>query len=223
MFGAFSKAIGQLSDPAMRRAVWAGMGVAIVVFAGLWTVIGYLLTNTALFEWGWLETVTDLLGGVATLVLTWLLFPGIISAVISLMLEGIAHAVEARHYPHLGQASGLPFSQSLVSSLRFLAVMIVLNMGMLVFLFLGPVFPFVFYGVNGYLLSREYFEMVAFRRVGPADARALRKAHQGPLLVAGVVIAFLLTVPLVNLLAPIIATAVMVHLFEAWRPHKGSV
>jgi uncharacterized protein involved in cysteine biosynthesis len=34
---------------------------------------------------------------------------------------------------------------------------------------------------------------------------------------AGLVTAFLLTVPFVNLVAPIIGTAAMVHLFEAWR------
>jgi uncharacterized protein involved in cysteine biosynthesis len=32
-----------------------------------------------------------------------------------------------------------------------------------------------------------------------------------------VVVAVLLTVPVVNLLTPIVGTAVMVHLFEAWR------
>lgn len=219
MFAAFSKAIGQLGDPAMRRAVWSGLIVAVVVFAALWSVIGYLLANTALFDWGWLETVTDILGGLATLILTWVLFPGIVSSVIALMLEGIAAAVEARHYPHLGPAPGLPFSQILATTLKFLAAMVLLNLAILVFLFVPPVFPFVFYGVNGYLLSREYFEMVAFRRLGPADARSLRKAHRGQLFVTGVVVAFLLTVPVVNLLAPVVATAVMVHLFEAWRPN----
>lgn len=219
MFSAFSRAIGQLGDPAMRRAMWAGLLVAIVVFAGLWSAIGYLLANTALFAWGWLETVTDLLGGLATLVLTWVLFPGIVSGVVAMMLEGIAAAVEARHYPHLAKAPGLPFSEALSTTLKFLAAMVVLNLAMLIFLFFPPVFPFVFYGVNGYLLSREYFEMVAFRRLGSADVRALRKAHRGSLFVVGVVVAFLLTVPGVNLLAPVVATAVMVHLLEAWREH----
>ncbi len=46
----------------------------------------------------------------------------------------------------------------------------------------------------------------------------MRKAHRGTLFLSGVVIAFLMTVPVVNLLAPVIATAAMVHLFEAWRP-----
>jgi uncharacterized protein involved in cysteine biosynthesis len=71
--------------------------------------------------------------------------------------------------------------------------------------------------VNGYLLSCEYFELVALRRLEAGDVRSLRKAYGGPLFMAGVLIAFLLTVPLVNLVAPVIGTAAMVHLFQRWR------
>ena len=78
-------------------------------------------------------------------------------------------------------------------------------------------FPFVFLGVNGYLISREYFELVALRRVGREDAKRIRLAHRNRLFLAGVGIAVLLAIPVVNLLAPVIATAVMVHLFEGWR------
>ena len=82
----------------------------------------------------------------------------------------------------------------------------------LLLFFLPPLYALIFYGVNGYLLGREYFEQVALRRLDPAAARMLRRAHQGQVLLAGVVIAFLLTVPLVNLIAPIVATAFMLHL-----------
>ena len=100
-------------------------------------------------------------------------------------------------------------------------------MVLLVFLLLGPLFllgpliPFVFYAVNGYLLGREYFELVAMRRLDPDAARRLRRAHRGELFVAGVVMAFLLTLPVVNLLAPVVITAAMVHLFEGWRKDLG--
>ena len=92
-----------------------------------------------------------------------------------------------------------------------------LNIVLLPFLLIPPVFPFVFYGVNGYLLGREYFELVALRRLGAREARALRLARRGPLILAGALVAVLLTIPVVNLVAPVVATAAMVHLFEAWR------
>lgn len=218
MLNALSKGVSQLGDKATRQILWLCIGLAIVVFIGLWSGIGYVLANTALFQWGWLETAVDVLGGLATGVLTWFLFPGVVSAVVGLFQDQIADCVETLHYPTLPKTQGPPFSDSLVSSLKFLGIFVVLNIAMLPFLLLGPLFPIIFYGVNGYLLSREYFELVAHRRMSPEDARALRKANQWRLMSLGVVVAFLLTVPVINLVIPIVATAAMIHLFQSWQP-----
>ncbi|NQV47218.1 MAG: EI24 domain-containing protein [Rhodospirillaceae bacterium] len=217
MIKAFVKACAQVSDPAARRVVLLSIGAAVMVFILLWVAIGFLLTSTSLFALGWLETAIDLLGGLATGVLTWLLFPAVITTVIGLFLEDIAAIVEARHYPDLSPAIAAPIMDTVLTTLKFLGVLIAVNLMVLPFLLTGPLFPFVFYAANGYLLSREYFELVALRRLGAAEARTLRKAHQMTLFISGVVIALMLTVPVVNLLAPIIATAMMVHLFEGWR------
>ena len=217
MIKAFIKATDQISDPRARRVIWRSLATALVAFIVLWSIIGFLLANTSLFAIGWLETAIDLLGGLATGIITWLLFPAIISALIGLFLDDIAQAVEDRHYPTLPAASGLPVGEAVLTALRFLGLMLLLNLLLLPFLLVPPLFPFVFYSVNGYLLSREYFELVALRRLSSEDARTLRKRYSLKLFLAGVVIAFLLTVPVVNLLAPIIATGAMVHLFESFR------
>ncbi len=223
MIDAFVKAIAQLNDSAIQKTVLASAGAALGVFILLWLVIGYLLGNTALFDIGWLETIIDFLGGLATALLTWFLFPGIVSVLIGLFLEKIARAVEARHYPELPAAQGVTTGEAVVSALRFLAILIALNVFMLLFLIIPPVFPFVFYAVNGYLLGREYFELVSLRRMEPGAARLLRKQRQGGLFFFGVLVAFLLTVPVINLLTPIVATAAMVHMFEGWRrPINGA-
>ncbi|HZD25594.1 MAG TPA: hypothetical protein VE631_04980, partial [Alphaproteobacteria bacterium] len=72
----------------------------------------------------------------------------------------------------------------------------------------------VYYILNGYLLSREYFELVSLRHMDAKTVHAARKAGGLRLLTAGVGIAVLMTIPLVNLVAPLLATAVMVHLFK---------
>ena len=217
MFQAFSKGLSQLGDPQIRKVIWFSIAAACSVFVVLWLAIGALLGATTVFTYPWLEWAVDLLGGLATLVFTWFLFPGVISAVIGIFLEDIAEAVEARHYPALPPAAGLPVAKAVMTVAAYLGVMIVLNMVLLIFLLLPPLFPFVFYAVNGYLLGREYFELVALRRTGPEEARRLRKTNRGKVFVAGVATALLLTIPVVNLLAPVVVTAVMVHLFESWR------
>lgn len=217
MIGAFSKAIRQLGDPAIRRVVWLSIAVSLGVFVALWAAVGFLLTETTLFQTGWLDTAIDVLGGVATVAISWFLFPVVISAFIGLVLERVAEAVERRYYPALPPAREIPNSEAIGGSLRFLAITVALNLVVLVFLIFPPIFPFVFYGVNGYLLSREYFEVVAARRMPPPEVKALRRQQMARLFPAGVAVAFLLTVPIVNLLAPIIGTAAMVHIFQRLR------
>jgi len=219
MLNALSKGVSQLGDKSTRKILWLCIGLAIVVFMGLWSGIGYTLANTSFFQWGLLETAVDVLGGLATGLLTWFLFPGVVSAVVGLFQDQIADCVENQHYPSLPKTSGPPFSDSLISSGKFLGIFVVLNVAMLPFLLFGPLFPIIFYGVNGYLLSREYFELVAHRRMTPEETKVLRKANQGRLLILGVVIAFLLTVPIINLVTPIVATAAMIHLFQSWQPN----
>lgn len=214
MLAAFVKAIEQLQDRALRRIVWLGLLFAAGVFALLWGGVYLLLTHTTFFQTGWLDTVVDVLGGVATLALTLLFFPAVVTSILGVFLDDAAAAVEARHFPQLPAPRKQSIQESILSSLKFLAVTIGLNLVSLLFLLVPPVFPFVFYGINGYLLGREYYEVVALRRLDPAAATRFRRSHQLRVFLAGLVIALLLTLPIVNLLAPVIGTAAMVHIFH---------
>ena len=60
-------------------------------------------------------------------------------------------------------------------------------------------------------------EAVASRRFGPAPLKAMWRRYRVRLTIAGAIVAFLLSVPLVNLAAPIIGVAFMLHLFEPLR------
>lgn len=221
MISSLIKGIKQLSDPATRQVVWLSIGAAVLAFLVLFAGIETALRETSIFQTGWMETVSDALGRLAALVLTWLLFPAAISAVVGLFLERVAGAVEARHYPGLAAVTDQPFTDTLLAAAKFLVILVALNFCLLFLIFFGPIYVIAYYGVNGYLISREFFELVALRRIDPGAARGLRKRHQTALVVIGAVFAFLMTVPIVNLLTPIIATSTMVHLFEDWRDADG--
>ena len=76
---------------------------------------------------------------------------------------------------------------------------------------------FVFLGLNGYLFGREYFEVVALRRLDRRRPGRCAQRFAGRVFLGGVAIAGLFAVPIVNLVAPVIATAFMVHMFEGLR------
>lgn len=225
MVGAFLLALAQLGDRRMLGLLGRCALLGVAVFAALWLAVGWLLAQTSVTTIGWLDTALDVLGGLATLALTWLLFPAVLAASVGLFLEPVAAAVEARHHPHLPPAPGLPWWTTLGASLRFLAVALVVNLLLLALLAWPPVHPFAYVTMNGWLVGREYVELVALRRGPPAAARALRAAHRGELLVFGVVVTALLAVPVANLLVPVVATAAMVHRVQAWRrgtPAQGA-
>lgn len=214
MLGQIASSIAQLGDPRIRGVVLKGivgtLALLVLLWAGLWFLLNRVVSPNQ-----WLGWVVDLLGGLATLALTWLLFPGIAGLAVSLFLDEVADAVEARHYPNAGPARRQGWGELVLAGLRFAGVSVLLNLLALpVYLFAPAINLLVFYGLNGYLLSREYFELVAFRRLPAREARRLRLAHPARMILGGVFIALVLTIPLVNLVAPVLATALMVHVYH---------
>ena len=218
MLTPFARGFAQLSDPRIRHLILLTIAIAIGVFLSLWIVVGLMLTQTSLFTSGWLETVVDVLGGAATLVITWFLFPAVFSAVVGLFLDQLAAIVEQRHYPTWPPARDSSLIEIIMGSIKFLVTVIILNLFVLLFLLVPPVFPFVFLLVNGYLLGREYFEVAALRHADPRTARSVWREHRWQLITAGVGIALLLTVPLLNLVIPVVGTATMVHFWARFAP-----
>ncbi len=215
MVTALSRAFGQLGDPAIRRVLWIAVAAALVLIVGLTSGVTWALTNVDIAGFAWVTEVLQWLGGFAALVVSIFLFPAVVGLVSSLFLEDVAAAVEGRHYPGLGPARRQGFGEAIGIGLRFLLVLIVFNLLALVASLIVPPLSLVFfYAVNGYLMGREYFELVALRRMEPAAATALRRRFRLRVVMAGVVIAVLVSIPLLNLLAPVLGTAFMVHVFQ---------
>ena len=235
MFASLSAAVAQLSDPRLRAILWRAVGLALVVFAALWAAAWYGLSQASAALAGdpaasgfWHDVLAWLvgLGGVAAvLIASFLLFPAVMGLCQSFFLEDAADAVEARHYPGLPPAREQPVLEGLRDGLNLAGVTLLVNLIALPLYMILSVLPplnlVVFYAVNGYLLGREYFEVVAVRRLSRADMAVTRRRFRVRVVLAGVAIAVMLTIPLVNLFAPVVATAFMVHVFEGVRQRAG--
>src|SRR5262249_13368764 len=82
------------------------------------------------------------------------------------------------------------------------------------FLLFAGIGAVLFFLAAAYLLSREYFELAAMRYRPAAEAKRLRKVHQGAGFTAGVFIAAFVSIPIVNLATPLFAMAMMVHVHK---------
>lgn len=223
IFASFFKALGQIGDPRFRRVMGLGVLLALAllaaVYAGFLVLINSFVPGTIdLIFVGPITGIDALLGwGSLFLMLglsVFLMVP-VASAFSGLFLEDIADAVEDRHYPGLPPVTPVRLGDSLVDSLNFLGLVIAANvLALVLYIFAGPFIPVVFLAVNGWLLGREYFTLVATRRIGREGAKALRAQNSGRIWLAGILMAAPLSVPLVNLVIPVLGVATFNHLFH---------
>src|SRR6516165_9650182 len=196
MLTALYRAFHALSTTPLRRIVALSLVLATLTFALLWLTVAGVLYNTAFFEWRPLNWVVDLMGGLAVLVLSWLFFPAAVTLIMSFFFERIAAAVEALDYPGCSPPRRQPIGETAAAMLRLTALTLLLNLLALpAYLLLPGINLFLFLALNGYLLGREYFEMVALRRLDAAATRAARNRFGLRVFLGGVVIAALFALP----------------------------
>lgn len=223
ILAAFLRSLAQLSDRRFRRVVLLGILLALALLFGVYVLflqaVWWLSSDSIdLPVIGPVSGVETLLGW-ASLVLmigmsVFLMVP-VASAFTGLFLEDVADAVEDRHYPVLPPATPLTLAEGLRQSVNFLGVVIAVNLGaLLLYPLVGPGIPLVFWGVNGFLLGREYFSLVALRRLPATEVKAMRRRNRWTLLAAGTLMAAPLSIPVLNLVIPVLGVATFTHLFH---------
>jgi len=215
-----------------RAVFWKVLGLTLVVLVGLWFGLRSLFIAFALPwidaflpgipDWaGWLSFVFAIFAGIGLALALALLISPVTALIAGLFLDDVAEAVEKRDYPADPPGRALPLFEALRSSIGFLGVLIVGNIVALLLLFVPGVNLVAFFLVNGYLLGREFFEFAAMRFRTPAEARDYRARHGRTVFAAGLLIAAFLAIPIVNLLTPLFAAALMVHLHKMLSKRDG--
>jgi CysZ protein len=218
MLASLRLAIDDALAPEQRRWIVLSLVLALLLLAALWLGVGVLLADLHLIGIGWLDWMLAIAGEIGALVLCWLLYPAMTMLVVGFFLNAVVAAVERRHYPDLPPARRIGIGEAIASVVRLMLLAVVINLALLPLYLLFPVINlFVYYLLNGYLVGREYFDLVALRRLDGGAARAMWRWHRGRLVLAGVVIVLLLSIPLLNLAAPVVAAAFMLHVFEGLR------
>jgi CysZ protein len=215
VISAVSKSIAQLSDPAFRSVIVKSLIAALIAQIVAFIVIFQLAGMIPTTDWDWVNSIIEVLSGVGAFIIALLLFPLAMSAVIGILLDDIADAVEAKHYPQDPISREIPLWSSVYDAVKFFGVIILFNLLVLPLYLIPVINLFVYYLLNGYLLSREFFQQVAIRHHDMKTVSKLRKVGNMEVFLTGVAIAFCMTIPILNLIVPIIATATMVHLYKA--------
>lgn len=198
----------------------------------LWCLLAYVAAFGAVV-WGmtWLVDrftslpemqgfMADALAAVGGMVLAWFLFPLLYPVLVSFFDEQVAEIIDEEDYADRPKAVA-PFWPTLGNDVMFTLKALALNIVCLPLLLIPLLGLVVYYGLNGYLLGMQFFRMAAGRRVTREQADVLQKKYFTSILLTGVTISFLATVPFINLAAPILGVAIMTHLFYLAQERSG--
>ncbi|WP_371156584.1 EI24 domain-containing protein [Jannaschia sp. 2305UL9-9] len=217
------KAVGQLGDPRFRGVLLRGIGLSVAILLAftvlmIWGAMALIGPEVSL-PWigpvGWLDNAVGWTLVPVSLAMSVFLMVPVASAFTGLFLDRIAEAVEDRHYPGLPPARQQSWSETIRESAGFLGLVIGVNiLALFAYLLLAPLALFIFWGVNGFLLGREYAQMSAARHLPADEARAFRRNNRGSIWATGILMAIPLSIPVVNLLVPVLGAATFTHLFH---------
>jgi len=208
-----------------RSVFWKVLGLTLLVLVGFWLLLRSAFMSfvfpwlasffPAMPDWaGWLGLVFAIAAGIGLALGLALLLSPVTALIAGLFLDDVAEVVEKRDYPSDPPGTAMPLGPAIASSIKFLGVVIAGNIVALFLLFVPGVNLIAFFLVNGYLLGREFFEFAAMRFRSPQEARSFRAKHAATVFLAGLVIAAFLAIPIVNLLTPLFAAGLMVHLHK---------
>lgn len=214
-----------LFAPETRSAFWKTLGLTILLLIGAWFGIEAAFTHFALPPlesllpgipaWaGWLGFVFGIIASIGLALALALLIAPVTAIVAGFFLDDVAEVIEARDYPGAPLGEALPMTTALGYTIRFLGVVILGNIVALFLLLVPGINVLAFFLVNGYLLGREFFEFAAMRYRSEDEVKQLRRKYSTTIFFAGLIIAAFLAVPILNLLTPLFAAGMMVHLHK---------
>ncbi len=213
MLSAARQAFGELFSPPFRSVMVKCVGFTLALLAGLFIAVQWSFAYFVAWP-DWIETSVQVLGGLALVAASIFLIPPVTSLIAGLYLDDIAAVVERQGFPADPPGRELPIARSIWLPARFFFVVLIVNLVALLLLLVPGVNLVAFYVGNGYLLGREYFELAAMRHVSEREAKRIRKANSTTVLLCGLVIAAVASVPILNLLTPLFATSFMVRMWK---------
>jgi CysZ protein len=214
MFASIARALALVFDPRFAGIVLRSVLLTLLLF--LVSLVGAEILIASLPALGnpLVNRALELLAPVLFLFLLSTLGAPVAALFGTFFLDRIAGGIEARDY---SRTPALParFWPGLKAGLRLAGMVLGADLLLLPLDIglpgLGQLLSLI---ANGWLLGWEYFELAALRHLSAAEADNLRKSHAWQVWGGGIAIAFLSDLPLLDLVAPLFGTALMVHLFH---------
>ena len=221
MVSTFLKTFRQINDPKIIKALvlatlltFVSIIIAITIGVGLVDRIFDFFSETLQAWFGkgesWFYALAQFLGGSLTLVIAYFFFAGIHGAFVGIFIDDILDAIHQKHYPEMPWQKPPSMIRSFLFTARILFLTIFLNIIASPLLFIGWFIPPIGLSfqviLNGYLLGKEYGQLVEFRIPASQVNSPTPKYFAN-----GIMASVIWIVPFINLLAPILLAGSVLH------------
>ena len=217
IISALGKSINQLYDPKFKKVFLKSVILCVVFLIFISTVFAYFFLNL----WSSLDLpfgfIISSIGGAFLFFLgMWVFGPTIAVIFNSFFQDEIILAVEKKHYRDINIQSDSRLLGEIKFNLKLLSKLIILNIIIIPLIIVPPIYFIFYWVINGYLISFEYINIMKNRYNHEINLSGKKFI----LLVYGIIILILFTVPIVNFFAPTIGIASAVHIYNNFLANK---
>lgn len=215
MLTPFLRAISQMDDRAflstvLQSVLWSALALALLGVGMAWEAYHIAAGH------GWVAWAASFFGVIGAALLTLLLFVPLATAIALLFSDRIAAAVERRYFPFLPPAAPAALAAQAWDGIALgLKVLLMQLLALLLALLLPGLGLLLGWLVAAWAMGRGLFVAVAMRRMSRAAALAQYRRQRLPVVVQGGLMVAAALVPLVNLFAPVLGVAALVHVLHA--------
>lgn len=208
------EAFVQIFSPPLREVMWKSLFLTAAVLLALAVCLDRLAASIMPLGPPWLTWLLSIAVALGLLAGVVLLAPPTASLVAGFYLDDVAATVEREIDPASAPGAALSTVAALAMGLRFAVLSLMVNVAVVVLTLVAGLGFAAFFLVNGYLLGREYFDLIAMRHVPRVAAEQLRRRNWSRVYLAGLIISGFVAVPVLNLLTPLFAAAFMTRVVK---------
>ena len=228
MFTELRKALKDVFSNKIRGLIFWSVLSAVIVLVVLFFGFVYAMSFFELTDMPKIQKTVEFLGYILFFIMSLMLFPAVVTLVSGFFIDSVTDRLAAKN--NIKVLRNVPLSESLsvsgVAALKSVMTSAALIPATMI-LGLIPLINFLpvvlYYVMNGRLLAREYFFAVALRYMEKQKAEDLFNRYRVYWTKAGIIIAVLMTIPVVNTISPLIAMAFMQRLFLIKNPERETL
>ena len=219
MLKLFKTSILDLLEPDIRtilfKTVILSLFSIIIIVYMCWT----LFNTHQVFDIWLLGPILSWAWGLLALIFGALLLPPITIIIGSIYSDSIVDHIEKKYYPSRLGMRQIKLSELGFSISKNFCITIIVNILLAPVYIIGTFFPIIsfliFYSVNGYLIGKELFETVASRHLEMKDRYLLKKQNNSKVIIGGIIMVGISTIPILNLIAAVLGIVFMTHFFHS--------